>query len=167
MISFSFQIKVVVVFKLKLLTLIENSFKDSNSSISEWMKLTFLMITFCKQIILSLLFMWILWNESGCLLSMRMNKNIFTDDYFLLIIKSIPLLFMWISWNKSDCKWFHTLLSWFILNFDMIFNEHSVVWWFHFSFKLRLLLFLNWIFLLWLRTLARTLLTLQYKNDWN
>ena len=57
MISFYFQIKVVVFFKLNLLTLIENSIKDSaNSSISEWMKLTFLMITLFQQIILSLYF---------------------------------------------------------------------------------------------------------------
>ena len=39
------------------------------------------------------------------------------------------LLYMWILWNKSDRKWLHTLLSWFILIFDKIFNDHSVVWW--------------------------------------
>ena len=72
---------------------------------------------------------------------MRMNKITFSDDYFLLIINIIPLLLMWILWNKSACKWLHTLLSWFILTFDMIFNEHSVVWWCHFIFKLRLLFF--------------------------
>ena len=98
---------------------------------------------------------------------MRMNKITFSDDYFLLIINIIPLLFMWILWNKSACKWLHTLLSWFILIFDMIFNEHSVVWWFYFTLKLRLLFFLNWIFLLRLRTLSRILLTLQYHSEWN
>ena len=97
---------------------------------------------------------------------MRMNKITFSDDYFLLIINIIPLLLMWILWNKSARKWLHTLLSWFILIFDMIFNEHSVVWWFHFTFKLRLLFFLNWIFLVWLRTLSRILLTLQYQNEY-
>ena len=46
-------------------------------------------------------------------------------------------------------------------------NEHPVVRWFHFTFKVRLLFFFNWIFLLWLRTLSRILLTLQYQNEWN
>ena len=45
-ISFYFQIEVVAFSKLHLLTLIENSIKDSaNSSISERVKLTFQMIT--------------------------------------------------------------------------------------------------------------------------
>ena len=74
-------------------------------------------------------------------LKMKMNKITFSDDYFILIINIIPLLFMWILWNKLARKWFHTLLSWFILIFDMIFNEHPVVLWFIFTFQLRLLFF--------------------------
>ena len=78
-----------------------------------------------------------------------------------------PFILMLSDQNKIGLKIRAWLFCWFTLLVDMIFNEHPVVWWVHFNFKLRLLFFLNWIFLLWLRTLSRILLTLQYKNDWN
>ena len=46
----------------------------------------------------------------------------------------------------------------------MIFNEHPSVWWFYFTFKLRFFFF-NGISFLWLRTLSRILLSLQYRNE--
>ena len=91
--------------------------------------------------IIFIIIIWVLYQGFCQLLSMRMNKITFSDDYFLLIINIILLLFMWILWNKSACKQLYTLLSWFILIFDMIFNEHSIVWWFHFTFKLRFFFF--------------------------
>ena len=91
--------------------------------------------------IIFIIIIWVLYQGFCQLLSMRMNKITFSDDYFLLIINIILLLFMWILWNKSACKQLYTLLSWFILTFDMIFNEHSIVWCFNFTFKLRFFFF--------------------------
>ena len=54
--------------------------------------------------------------------------------------------------------------SCFTLIVDMLVNEHSLVWWFHFTFKLRFFSS-NGISFLWLRTLSRILLTLQYRNE--
>ena len=90
---FTFKVRLLF-FLIELFTLIENSIKDSaNSSISAWMKLTFLMITFfLTNNIISLLLMWILWNESArkclhtllnCLweLVLLFFKRIWWDNY--------------------------------------------------------------------------------------
>ena len=45
---------------------------------------------------------------------------------------------IWPEWNRFEIwAW---LFCWFTLTVDIIFSEHPVVWWFHFTIKLRLLL---------------------------
>ena len=57
----------------------------------------------------------------------------------------------------ADLYWF---LTWYLMSIRL-----SVV--ISFYFQIKVVFFFNLIFLLWLRTLSRILLTLQSKNEWN
>ena len=83
----------------------------------------------------------------------------------LIIQKNLISLHINAIWpEEKGFKISAWLFCFFTVMVDMLVNEHPLVWWFHFTFKLRFFTS-NGISFPWLRTLSRILLTLQYRNE--